>query len=678
VSPTGVKYPLLLYCEGIFMYLLFFALLFLPHATHSMETKHSLDTHYTVELKHGITKMISPLLIRTSNTLHKQRRRTKSTHLKAPDVSSHGLELFYQASCTEEKKFPQFFMQLSPKDKKILINTAGKSHLNSPCLTALLVQSYFPKDIQSLIANYCSDMRHNIDYHMRSSMIRSSNLQDKISTDTRTTVPYDTKLLLFDNGRMLITPKFFTTTPMLCSGSSYYKMSMSTTDITVSYCGEKKPTVIPAETMYNVIARFQYNDIEYALTLDSFNRKNLLLWKNNNDEEYLVQKIALSSPFKTATVSNDGSYIIIKSDQTLLCTIHCSSTTDVCSVKSITPQSNIYTSAVLNHSNNIFVLPVTHRKNFNILLNQSLFITQLLFYHLNEESFTKVEHDGSCIGLAYSYDGRRLIALMHCATISQDKNTICIYDTANENAISLITEFMCEKELFPIKIHSSPYDNHFIVSCKNGDLLLFKESNDHEYIIKHYKQDDFSSSINDFFTQEVLFTPDKHFAFTHINYYANLNTPDEIDASPNPRRPVFKVFDLSTQTCLGSARISNSVTQYKPLIALHKDLSCVWTNSDSDANGVWQQCKLYSPDEARFLKWLKIKPTLFQLYALNRLRIAHNNQEDLIPTCDAHNIVHSFDKEHSDIQTCIKKYLFIQENEESIFEKIKNFFLSDS
>lgn len=661
------------------MYSLLLVFLFIPRITYSM------DPGYIIELQNGVTTHIPYDLVRASNTLHTQSITDSSLCLKAPHVSFHGLDLFYQASSTPENTFHQFFTQLSHRDKHTLIRTAGKNHLNCPALTALLVQSYLPRDVQNLIARYCDDIKQGISYHMRSHMILSSKLTEKISTDEKTTVPYSSQVLLCEHGKMLVIPKHFDTKPILCRGGGPADMAISDVNISVSLCDEQDAILVPAGTRYGVLARFQHKNTHYALTLNDFNRSKLLLWQKKDNTHYAIQKIELPSNIQTAIISNNGSQIVIKTQHCiLLCSIDHSLKKDLCTIKTMQPYVGIYPPIVLDHANNIFVQPTQHRPRFNafgLLWDQPLFKTKFIFYDFNGTPITEIYSQGSCINLAFSYDDNRLIAVMRSRIICNlvqynEASRICIYDTADKNNISLLTEFTCTKDIFPIKIDCSPYDNHFIISCKNGDLLLGKENSDHGYTIEHYRQQDCPHTTNDFFRQEIVFTPDKNFAFTHINYYDKSDVPNKILEFTSPRRPALAVFDLQKLACIGSSRIGNTVSNHNPLIALNKDASCVWTNCDSGDNGIWKQCRLYSSQELHFLKWFKTYSTLYQLYALNRLFIAYKNNEQLVQTCDAHNIVHCFDQEHADIQTCIKKYLYV-EQEESILDKIKNFFLTD-
>jgi len=642
-----------------------------------------MQTTCVIALKKGITTDIPYDLIYASNTLHQEYLHNSDHHFKAPHITGRGLALFYRASTTLENEFHHFFTQLSPKDRRTLIKTAGCSHLNSPSLTALLVQSYFPQEIQDYIDSYCNDMKQNIDYRIRSAIIRSHNLAERTSLDRRTVFPYKKKLISCEHGTIFDIPAWIETEPMLCSDTRVVYASLSDTDISLSYCGEKNVVTIPAEQKYVIFLRFQQliqNEYspqelhEYIVTLKDLNLRTLLLWKKEQHNRYIVQKIRLPWSIQRATASNDGSYILLedKKGNNLLCTIDLTSETNSCKIFS-QPNTHLFSNIKTLLAHNSRQLVQCGQKNGNN-------ITHFMFSEfITRVSSIDISYRGICTDLAFSYDDNHLITIMR-----EDKtHTLCIYDITDKNSISLVKTFICAKNFVPDKIHCSPYDDQFIVSSGNGDILCAKKIGT-TYAISCLQQLHCPATTNDYFTKSILFSPDKHFAFMHINYYKDNDIPNRTISLSSERHSVLVILDLVAQNCINETTITALVSNYKPHLALDKNLSHVWLDSDEV---LWHKCTLYSPLKSRFLAWLNAdfgntnhrkqpvskKPTLFQLCALNRLLIAYNNQETLIPTCGVTSVTHCFDNEHSDIRTCVKKYLQIQQNQKPILERIREF-----
>jgi hypothetical protein len=640
-----------------------------------------METDYTLELENGITNIIPHDLLYTSNTLHKQKLYNNTTHLKALTITPRGLALFYRASTITPTEFDYFFNTLSHKDRRTLIKTAGKNHLNNPALTALLVQSYFPQEIQNLIANYCNDIKQNIDYHIRASEIDASNLADNISLDVASLFSRGIKHLYHTHGNPCCVPQHFNTKANLCSSTHITYEPISTTDISLSYCGETDTITVPAGTCYLTMLRFLQKDsnIEHIVTLDTKdNSKGLLLWKKERDKHYVAQKIPCDTALLQAIANNDGTHILLNTVFShSLCTISPSCTPDLCSVNPTLYARPMATYGKIALSNNgtIFVECV--------LAGEEHSTTTFFFSNTSHGTpYRAIKYDGVCKDLAFSHNDAHLITLMH----NDNTSIVCIYNMIDKDTITLLHEFTCRDTFKATKIYSSPYDDHWIIADKNGDLLSIIKDND-TYPARYHIRYTYHHESDAEVRQALVFSPDKHFAYVYTNYY---NYALQATHTLRAQMPLLSLLDLRTQSYINATIICCKPSSFQPRIVFHKDSSCLWINFRAHSSA-WQRCTLYSKQTVHFLRWFNAhydnikkdtahnakKPTLFQLYALNRLLIAYNNQETLIPTCDVTSVAHCFDHEHSDIRTCVNKYLYnqdTQENQKSIIQQIRSFF----
>jgi len=79
-------------------------------------------------------------------------------------VSPEGLRLVKDAMSVDVDKFADFYIKLSPENKRLLINVSGEygntpqeMMLNISSLTAQLVEVYFTQDLRKYIKSYCED-----------------------------------------------------------------------------------------------------------------------------------------------------------------------------------------------------------------------------------------------------------------------------------------------------------------------------------------------------------------------------------------------------------------------------------------------------------------------------------------------------------------------------------------
>jgi len=633
-----------------------------------------METEYTVALKNDIITPIDTDLVFASNTLHIQSLKNKTTSLAMPQLTPRGLALFYRASTiARQKEFTTFFSELTCNDRQTLIRAAGKTQLNSPAITALVAQAYFPQEIQDILSLYCSDMKKNIDYHIRLHTLQ--NNYPITSMEAKTLIlSYNKKVILCEYGKRCTVPEWFDTKPTLCNTASTLNYApLTTVDSTFSYCDTTEKISVPAHKNHFIILHFKKDNQEYFLTLDetvSENdiNKHLLLWRKEKDNHFSVQKIKLPDDITNASISNDGSVILILyCGNSLLCSINPPSD-KYCStcLGSKRFENELTYNAAFDHSNRVFIQGEFNTRTRN---------TDFVFFNLKEKAaFYIKECEHSCSNIAVSYDDSRLVRIMN----DDDQNyTLCIDDITEEKCMSNLISIPCEQWFLPTAIHCSPYSNCFIVTSGSGHLLLIKEDNN-KCNIQYIEQIYCPCSQDDRYQQAILFSPDGNFAYLHTNYYKEGDVPNYTLSWSSPRHPRLSIINLVSKKVIATYETTATISNFNPQIAIENNTEYVWVNQDT----LWSKYIFYPTKEQQLLRWVNAHSdnnrahstaTLFQLYALNRLRVAYNNHEKLVDCCGNNTITESCFQEKPDIQKCIKTYFYHASSSDSLFNKIRNF-----
>src|SRR5205085_2215435 len=154
--------------------LLVFALGYMP--VYCMERTNSVS----LKLDDGAVRTIPWHVAQKSNTIYTQEawKNRLEVDFKKPiivhNVTPEQLALFIMAAPKTEDNFDDFFKRLTQESQKNLISVAGETALNSPEITALLVQTYLPDDIARLIMMHVKD---GLEHYVRCAMVAQNGSQ---------------------------------------------------------------------------------------------------------------------------------------------------------------------------------------------------------------------------------------------------------------------------------------------------------------------------------------------------------------------------------------------------------------------------------------------------------------------------------------------------------------------
>lgn len=641
-----------------------------------------------VKLNDGTQHIIDTNIAYKSNTIYKKqlwkKRLSISDNLPIvlPDISTRELVLFKKACTYSQETFmSDFFNRLLKKDQRRLTSIVGKTHLNAPEITLLVLQQ-LPIDIINIISTNFNRKKNKIAHYVQCSIIKKNISQYPTLKQSNPYKNDNNADIHESNGEISPIPDFFSSTKNLCSNSAIkiYKNSPLT----------KKDTAFAINTITgqtDSLSRYQrflhyagktIGNYTYLITSDQTdNRGNLInntcfIWcieKNSERlDDYKIAYQKLPSSFQKIIWSSNGKIIAMNNPNSL----------DKLWLITLDPlASTIITNKQQLKTNGLECSEITFN-NSSTHLAASLYspiadASTLIIYDISGAIESTLNFSGKCINLSFNNDDSRLIGAI---TTENQYSKILVINSTN---LINITEITPEQNLMSglkiLSVHYNPYKNNIAVAqAQGGHLLLIKESTKKLFKI-HYLMHD--KKNNRFYQNNqscYIFSPDGKFIF-HNTHSLQAHSQDMASLPlliPSYfREGRLMIWDIKTKNLIAKQWSSEPVSGQAQIVLDHNENKLATKRDDTS----WWLHQLYTQDEHATINWIENNPNLFELYALRQLYRAHKNKEELslgnnpvlfsilenIPSCP-HNI-----------KQCINDYL-VHKKETGFYQTVSSFF----
>lgn len=587
------------------------------------------------------------------------------------DISPEQFQIFGDAAQKTEKTFPDFYKQLTAAQKRELIIATGENHLNSPEITALIAQAYFPKDIWYASIMPCIK-KEVMKHYLQDSMIRHNM--------TTTSLPLNEiffpshKTFFCTNGISFDIPDTFN------AHTDLYTTSLS---------AQIKLFNNPNEVLIHM--KKKVGAYEYQVTTTVLEAGPVYHICRIKDQQIIKKELSLQGIIITALCSADGKFIVICTNDGTNCTNmlltldHESDkiiNNEIKLTQNLSGLRNVQFSTISNA-----LLILSNDKNINK--------SQLLLYDLHNLQEKVMSFDNTETAPTINHDASRMIFyypdILSVWDISSLLNPILLNTIDTAQLGQETAQYYNEQHkatvssLFYVPaIHYMNNSNNAVAQLHNGNMLFIDEASPHE--INH------TVSINPYIypssktilLASLLHTPDNNFLVSH----------GSLGEQINHQVSYITLWNILSKKMISSHE-SHLALKQDPNIVMANDSCSFICNIGKERQKLWLKYTLFTAEEKATYEWIDDpKHTLFSLYALHRLYQAHKNKEEIIidNNNDAFNeFLQTLPQKPYNIHACIAQYLILKHKKsvletmdmyaqigmntcESAFDECKSFF----